>query len=569
MATEKHGIRVVKSGLAITLMLIAALVFMASADVVLAEDVPDGGTIQATQTVNGTWGPGVISATNSVAINAGVEITIAPNTTILVSNSRGIAVTGDLHTDGPVVFTSASGTPGAWQGVTYAAGSTGSLNGVTIEYAQHALTLNTANPVTVTDSILRYNRHAPANNQLAFGAGLTIQQGNHLIENTQVYSNAVTATGSGQVRGAGIYIMAGSPRIVNSQIYENTATGANAGAGGGIAILAGAPVIESSSIMTNTLTGTGNNQLKSGAGIGFAGATTAEIRECWIAGNRNDLGDGYAGGGGIGFASNGTALLIEQSVIYANYIQGPDWCEGGGIDAWEKNEVVVRNNLIISNTSGSCHPTYGAYGGGMNVNANTANGVHIINNTLVGNAAARGGGLYLQGGTVYALNNVVAYNTATIANQGGGIRRDAGTANYNDIWGNTAPETVGTMGAQNLYVDPVFLSMGDLVEQYHLSQASPVIDAGTNSGTGLPTEDYDGENRPLVGGWDMGFDEVAPLLTVSKSADHEPVVPGDVLTYTILVSNIGQVKASGVTLSDPLPLHTAYVPGSSDRKSTR
>ncbi len=225
-------------------------------------------------------------------------------------------------------------------------------------------------------------------------------------------------------------------------------------------------MIEASSVTTNTLAGTGNGILKSGAGIGFAGATTAEIRKCWIAGNRNDLSDGYAGGGGIGFASNGTASFIEQSVIYDNYIQGPDWCEGGGIDTWDTNNaVVIRNNLIISNTSGSCAPGQGAYGGGVNLNGN-ATGVYVINNTIVGNQAGRGGGLYLQGGTVYALNNIVAYNTTTIANQGGGINRAAGTANYNDIWGNTTPETSGTMGAQNLYVDPVFLGIGELVEQY-------------------------------------------------------------------------------------------------------
>jgi hypothetical protein len=99
-----------------------------------------------------------------------------------------------------VVFTGISETPGAWSGVTYASGSTGSLSGVTIEYAQHALTLNTANPVTVTNSALRYNRHAPAADQLAYGAGLTIQQGSHLIEGTQVYSNTATATGTGGAR---------------------------------------------------------------------------------------------------------------------------------------------------------------------------------------------------------------------------------------------------------------------------------------------------------------------------------------------------------------------------------
>ena len=549
-------------GLIVTLLFMVALKFLIEADPVLAETVGDGQQIQSTQTVDGIWGPGVITAPIAVVIDPGVVITIAPNTTIRVADDAGITVNGDLRTEGPVVFTGISETPGAWSGVTYASGSTGSLSGVTIEYAQHALTLDTVNPVTVTNSTLRYNRHAPVTDQIAFGAGLTIQQGSHLVEGTRIYSNTATATGAGEVRGAGIYIGAGSPRIVGSWIYENTATGVITGAGGGIAIAGGAPVIEASYVTTNTLAGSGSSVLKSGGGIGFVGSTTAEIRGCWIADNRNDLNGGYAGGGGIGFAPNAAASLIEQSVIYANYVQGPEWCEGSGIDAWEDNAVVIRNNLILSNTSGSCLAGYGAYGGGANLYGSGA-GVRVLNNTIVGNQAGRGGGLYLQGGNVSALNNVVVNNTATIIDGVGGIMREAGTANYNDIWGNTTPQTGGIMGSQTLYVDPLFLETGELVEYYHLNQLSPLIDAGTNSSTGLPTEDYDGDSRPLGSGWDMGFDEVAPSLTVSKRADHEPVEAGDILTYTILISNTGQVKAPGVTLYNPLPLHTAYVSGSS------
>lgn len=42
----------------------------------------------------------------------------------------------------------------------------------------------------------------------------------------------------------------------------------------------------------------------------------------------------------------------------------------------------------------------------------------------------------------------------------------------------------------------------------------------------------------------------APALTLVKSAEPEPVEPGDVLSYTIVVSNVGSGYASGLTVSD-------------------
>jgi uncharacterized repeat protein (TIGR01451 family) len=53
-----------------------------------------------------------------------------------------------------------------------------------------------------------------------------------------------------------------------------------------------------------------------------------------------------------------------------------------------------------------------------------------------------------------------------------------------------------------------------------------------------------------------------PVLTVTKAGDPESVEAGQNLHYTIIVANTGQGNASGVTISDPLPDHTQFVPGS-------
>ncbi len=559
--------------IALVLIGVGAVLAALRAQVVLGapvgQDQPNGSTIVSPQTTNGTWGPGVITATSNVVINAGVVITIAPNTTIRVVGSRLFTVNGNLHSDGPITFTSASATPGAWQGVTYAAGSTGYLNATTIEYAQHALVLNTANPITVSNSTLRYNRYAPAANRTAYGAGLAILQGNHLITGTSIYSNAITASGSGRAYGAGIYIAAGAPQVRNCRIYQNTATGANLVVGGGIGILAGGALIAESQITTNTLAGTGNTQLKVGAGIGVNGNTTAVIRDNWIAGNASVPTAGYAGGGGIGLNTNAAVARIERNVIYANSVVGAGWCEGAGIDVWETGSATIVNNLVISNTTPGTCASPSPIGGGINVNAGTP-GVYLINNTFIGNEAVsgangRGGGMHLQlvnsTANIFVFNNVVVNNRA--GSSGGGIYRETGTVNYNDIYGNIAPSNpnwYGTIGANNLSVDPLFVAAGDLVLRYHLRQGSPAVDAGINTGTGLPTDDYDDDTRPLGATWDIGFDEVNPF-TYAKSAPAT-VLAGDALTYTIVVTN-PDPRATFVSgwVTDVLPLTTTYSAG--------
>jgi uncharacterized repeat protein (TIGR01451 family) len=559
--------------IALTLVGVGAALALLRTQVVLGappgQNQPNGSTIVSPQTTNGTWGPGTITATSDVVINAGVVITVAPNTTIRVVGNRLFTVNGNLHGDGPITFTSSSATPGAWQGITYAAGSTGYLNATTIEYAQHAVTLNTANPIAISNSTLRYNQHAPAANQMAFGAGLYILQGNHLIQGTRVYSNAVTATGSGQVRGAGVYIASGSSRIADSWIYENTATGGNAGNGGGISIFGGAPVIEDSYIMSNTLAGSGNTMLKIGGGIGINGSTSAVIRDNWIAGNAATPTDGYGGGGGIGMESGAVVLRIESNVIYANSIAGPDWCEGAGIDVWETGSATIVNNLVLSNTTSGACASPSPIGGGINVNAGTP-GIYLYNNTFVGNQAVsgangRGGGMHLQlqssTANIFAFNNVVVNNRA--GERGGGIYRETGTVDYNDIYGNAAPtnpDTDGTVGTHNLSVDPLFVAGGDPALWYHLRQGSPGINAGTNTGTGLPTDDYDGDARPMRATWDIGFDEVNPF-TYIKSAT-QTVFAGDILAYTVVVTN-PDPRSTFVSgrVSDTLPLTTTYYAG--------
>ena len=550
--------------LASTLLL--ALLLAWGPRTVLAEDQPDGSIIVSPQTSDGTWGPGIITATADVSIDAGVVITVAPGTTIRMADGVGLTVNGDLRSAGPVTFTTAStpATPGAWAGITYAPGSSGSLERTTVEYAQHALTLNTSNPITVSHSTLRLNRHqTSSNNQDAYGAGLLILDGDHSIAYTDIYSNVVRATGSGaEVYGGAVDIRSGASEFAHSRIWGNAATSTRSnGGGGGIVIRAGsAPLIRNSEISSNTLTTNLKKKLASGGGIVIYGTTQAVIRDSWIAANEseNENSQGYGGGGGIGLTGNARVQLIDGNVIASNRAWGPGHSEGGGIDSWENNAFTVSNNLFYNNSTGSI-------GGAMNINGNVSAGdINIFNNTIIGNSANQGGGLYRQsGGRVF--NNVIVGNNATANNGGGGVYGSSGSAGYNDVWGNTANNTTnnynGSAPGTDVQIDPLFTGTGDLVARYQLRQGSPVIDLGTNSGVGLPDDDYSDTPRPLGATWDIGFDEVIPF-TVTKSVDLNTASGGMPLVYTLVVTNPDPGSALvGGQLTDTIPLNAVYSDG--------
>jgi uncharacterized repeat protein (TIGR01451 family) len=120
-------------------------------------------------------------------------------------------------------------------------------------------------------------------------------------------------------------------------------------------------------------------------------------------------------------------------------------------------------------------------------------------------------------------------------------------ANETDWVGPVYPGTV------NIWGDPAFLApdTGD----YHLGPGSEAIDAGVDAGV---TVDFDGEPRPLPpdGDYDIGADEFfpSPSLTVSKQASPDLVQAGEPLTYTLHVTNTGNVDLHA-TVTEVLPAH--------------
>ena len=113
--------------------------------------------------------------------------------------------------------------------------------------------------------------------------------------------------------------------------------------------------------------------------------------------------------------------------------------------------------------------------------------------------------------------------------------------------------------------------------QYNGLAALPSGIYAANSVGELATLNLTNSSLSVVGAGNIGstdlascyYPDYAPRLEVTKSAKKvggdttTPVVqPGDVLEYTIVVRNAGQLPAGGVIATDPLPEGVTYVPDS-------
>jgi len=72
-----------------------------------------------------------------------------------------------------------------------------------------------------------------------------------------------------------------------------------------------------------------------------------------------------------------------------------------------------------------------------------------------------------------------------------------------------------------------------------------------------------------VGSWGTILHYTVPpnLSTSAKQVDKSTAEPGDTLAYTITLSNTGAADASTVSVKDPIPANTTYVPGSASATS--
>jgi len=370
------------------------------------------------------------------------------------------------------------------------------------------------------------------------GGGIYISGSSPKIEDIIVTGH------SGFQYGGGMYIINGSiPTLMNVTVSNNTAA-----FGGGL-------FVDSSSTLTLTDSAVTANTATTQAGGGiYLRNSMATISSTSITYNEAVNNSG----GGCYFTGSTTVVTIEDGCNISDNVSK----FGGGLIATSSATVTISDSTINGNTT--------SYDGGAVYTDNSAN-LNVFRSLIGGNQAARfGGGLALAGATVELENATISGNRTS--SRGGGIYISSSSAvltmtnstvggNYSPvfggglfaggtvlitnsiIWGNSAPyqnEIYNTVDPSNvansdidkdgyegingsIRQDPVFVSpISDPASEtptasgdYHLQSSSPCIDSGT--ATGAPSDDIDGDSRPVDGPdvdtdaeYDMGSDEYMP-----------------------------------------------------------
>jgi uncharacterized repeat protein (TIGR01451 family) len=155
------------------------------------------------------------------------------------------------------------------------------------------------------------------------------------------------------------------------------------------------------------------------------------------------------------------------------------------------------------------------------------------------------------------------FGPATPGNSGHVFATTDGGAHWKNISGNLPDVPVNTIvldpaNASTLYVGTdvgAFFTTNGGQKWFNLGSAMPKVSVWQL--------DLDSTNGVLVAGthgrgaYTLGNSAQRPALVVSKADDGTPVGPASTIHYTITVRNIGNAAASGVSVTDPVPAHTA------------
>lgn len=254
----------------------------------------------------------------------------------------------------------------------------------------------------------------------------------------------------------------------------------------------------------------GNSSTEGGA-IGIwtddGGMANFHIENCWLDGNTSTL---KAGGIAIYPNTPNFHAAISRTEITNN--QSP---EGGAIYIFESPNPIpfsegpscnIENSLITGNTSNNAA-----------ISVDSIRNFQLINCTIADNS---GGGIGIAGQSSLTLQNTILYNPGfaefvgtsdvAVTSNGGNLIGD----------GSLAAHAHSSYDQQN--TDPLFAGMDD----FHLTENSPAVDAGVDAGN-LSDTDLEGNGRVIncvdIGAYESEFTVAMECLTGSRE-----VVAGEV-----------------------------------------
>jgi parallel beta-helix repeat protein len=227
------------------------------------------------------------------------------------------------------------------------------------------------------------------------------------------------------------------------------------------------------------------------------------------------------GGGGMYNYDNSSPTITN--CIFSN--NSATW--GGGIQNRIDSSPTVTNCVFYNNTATG-------WGGGMN---NDESSPTITNCTFSNNSATIGGNGMSNGESSPTVTNCIFWDS------GDEIAGDIlTTVTYCDIQGGYSGE--GNINANPMFIDPA-------VNDYHLKASSPCIDTGTNMGA--PTEDIEGNSRPIDGNGIPG------AVTDMGAYEYVPPGPPPIVGGTVVQEDIFEVMVPWLGLVGLIVLATGVV----------
>jgi hypothetical protein len=456
----------------------------------------DGGGLVMFNAADGTW-----------------KLTISNST---ISNNHAGDAGGGIDTDG-------KGSGGVFITNSQITGNTDLNQGAGVYIDVPAGAPPTANgaDMTMTRTLVA-NNEALAVGQTSAGGGISnAGTGTMTIVSSTVIDNFSGGTGGGFDDENGH----GSLVVRNSSFLANTAVGN----GGGIHEAGPSTMIFNSTIGGNFSGG-------SGGGFSNDGTTgTVQVQNSLFIGNSAD-GNGGAiqdsgpsasisntelkgnstGGSGGGIFANGVTLTVTASTIAQNTAAA----NGGGLELQTTGtgasgstitNATITGNSALNNAGSGATPTPFT-GGGIDAPAGFTGSVSLLNDTINGNFADGGGGVFWAGttGSTFSVQNtIIAQNFATTAgpdannpsgsftDNGGNLIGIAGTGSGNTGF-NPATSQLGSVGTP---LDPLLNELANnggptigapstsiTLETETLRRGSPAIGKGITTGAPLRDE---------------------------------------------------------------------------------
>jgi len=187
-----------------------------------------------------------------------------------------------------------------------------------------------------------------------------------------------------------------------------------------------------------------------------------------------------------------------------------------------KSGAISLTNNIVSNNSAVSGGMAGIYAK-SNAVSGTSDDINIINNTITGNSAfGQTGGIYVQnynGNTINFYNNIIYNNTASSVGYGDItlITTDGTSNGYNNDYDFSEMSGTWDYSGSNLNtIDPEFLDPGN--GDFRLRSSSPLKEVGNSSLPFIPSNDFEGDARPIDTNVDIGADEVSIVTTCVSDA---------------------------------------------------